>query len=176
MHIPFDQSYVGNFILHFASVGGHLAIVKYLIETKGATIDIRNDIKYTPLHYAAFYGHLDIVRYLLKKGAIASNADKPNTKPLDFARRQNHADVVNCLQSMSDCVSQRIRRSIEPKYSITETALPNSIMNSSPQFTIGYHIPAINNETESRHGSFDATSIDTTIANTTILADLFIRK
>lgn len=175
MHIPFDQPYAGSYILHFASVGGHLAIVKYLIETKGATIDIRNDIKYTPLHYAAFYGHLDVVRYLLKKGAIASNADKPNTTPLDFARKKNHADVVNCLQSMSDCVSQRIRRSIEPKYSIAETALPNSIMNFSPQFSIDYHIPAINNDTGSSHGSFDA-NIDTTIANATFLADLFIRK
>ena len=58
--------------LHLASCAGYLDIAKLLVNW-GATVDIRNGEKQTPLaltsHFSSRFGHLDVSRVLLDHGA-----------------------------------------------------------------------------------------------------------
>ncbi|ELU17946.1 hypothetical protein CAPTEDRAFT_27268, partial [Capitella teleta] len=54
--------------LHFASNGGHIHIVEWLIEHK-ADLNTRNNKMNTPLHEAIYKRHRAIVNILIKSGA-----------------------------------------------------------------------------------------------------------
>ena len=59
-----DQN--GSNIVHFACVGGNLAVVKYIAEyCRG--MHCSNHSGNTPLHLACMYGHIDVVKYLVKE-------------------------------------------------------------------------------------------------------------
>ena len=59
-----DQN--GFSALHFASAGGHVEIVKFLIPKCGdGRFDLDN-AGHTCLHYAAQDGHLAVVKYLIE--------------------------------------------------------------------------------------------------------------
>jgi ankyrin repeat protein len=45
---------------------GHLAIVEYLNEQLGASLNVKNREKQTPLHLTAQCGHFNVVRYLVR--------------------------------------------------------------------------------------------------------------
>ena len=54
--------------LHYASLGGHLKVVRELLSGEGhqgATVDARDITGYTPLYAASMRGHLEVVRELL---------------------------------------------------------------------------------------------------------------
>jgi len=57
-------------VLHFNVIGGHMHIVKYLVESSpDLNIDVEDSYGLTPLHYAAYHGYMQIVKYLLENGA-----------------------------------------------------------------------------------------------------------
>jgi len=53
----------------------------------------------TALRSAADAGHIDIVRYLLGLGARSDIRDKFGLLPIDYARRNGHAEIVELLSS-----------------------------------------------------------------------------
>jgi ankyrin repeat protein len=56
----------GNTGLHWAALGGHLAVVKLLVEA-GASVALANDKNYVPLDLASFGEKFDVVDYFLEK-------------------------------------------------------------------------------------------------------------
>ncbi|CUS11756.1 unnamed protein product [Tuber aestivum] len=55
--------------LHFATIGGHLSVVRFLAEWEGVDINARDVEGYTPLDYALRRGHIKIARVLKGHGA-----------------------------------------------------------------------------------------------------------
>ena len=76
-----------------ASSGGHLDIVKYLVEN-GADIHAENDYA---LIWASNYGHLEVVKYLVENGA---NIHAENDEALRTARWNEDLEVVKYLESL----------------------------------------------------------------------------
>lgn len=75
----------GSTPLHNASFGGHLEVVKFLLE-KGADIEAVNGRGFTPLHFAAYRGHRDVGQLLLDKGANINAVNvQMDMTALDFA-------------------------------------------------------------------------------------------
>ncbi len=93
--------------LHYACINGHLEVVKHLVESLGADVDIWDGQKrVTPLICAAAHGHLSVVSLLLKHGCDV-NAGLNETTILDtgkargsallWAVKMDHPSVVQCL-------------------------------------------------------------------------------
>lgn len=74
-----------------AAVNGHLDVLKYLVDKKGADISKENDIT---LRYTSFNGHTDVVKYLVEKGA---NIHVLDDFPLRHAAINGHLDTVKYL-------------------------------------------------------------------------------
>ena len=96
--IPFDYFTP----LHLASHEGHLKIVIYLLE-RGADIHgVPQNASFgyiTPLHLAARKGYLEIVKHLIKCGANFNATNDHNNTPLDLARIEEQADVIQFLEN-----------------------------------------------------------------------------
>ncbi|KAL2172498.1 hypothetical protein VTG60DRAFT_5252 [Thermothelomyces hinnuleus] len=56
----------GNTGLHWAALGGHLAVVKLLVE-HGASVALANDKNYVPLDLASFGDKFDVIDYFLSQ-------------------------------------------------------------------------------------------------------------
>lgn len=54
----------GNTGLHWAALGGHLSVVKFLVE-QGANVGVANDKEYIPLDLAGFGEKTEVVDYFL---------------------------------------------------------------------------------------------------------------
>jgi ankyrin repeat protein len=83
--------------LHFAAQGGHLAIVKFLVE-KGADIKAKDD-DWTPLHVAARHGDLSMVKFLVENGADINAKTDSGATVLHWAAREGHSKIVGYLRS-----------------------------------------------------------------------------
>jgi len=82
--------------LHSAAFGGHVEIVKLLLE-RGADPNAKTDDGLTPLHIAAFKGHVDVVRVLLEHGANPNAKDNNGQTPLHYAVQEGHVEIVKSL-------------------------------------------------------------------------------
>ena len=84
--------------LQFACLKGHLAVVKYLIQS-GADKNRQTDEGVTPLTISCVSGHLDVVRYLLNvAGADANLAMLDNAAPpLILTIEMGNPSMVECL-------------------------------------------------------------------------------
>lgn len=95
----------GQTPLHLASIMGHNAIAKYLLEN-GADVKAQDSSGATPLHEALRYGNLEIARMLITAGANLNAADNIGKTPamLVFSKEkametygllaENHADFT----------------------------------------------------------------------------------
>ena len=70
-----------------AAKGGHLEIVKYLLE-KGGNINDKDDKCRTALIYASSGGCLEIIKYLIEKGADVNIKNNNGETALDFAKKE----------------------------------------------------------------------------------------
>lgn len=84
-------------VLFHAAVGGHLDLVRMLIE-RGADVNGGRD-RNTALHGAAGFGQLEIARYLLDQGADFTALDHEGRTPLDVAEDTGHDAIVDLLRS-----------------------------------------------------------------------------
>lgn len=83
----------GDTALMFASLKGHLAVAKLLVEN-GAEISHGG---WAPLHYAVFEGRPEVVKYLVEKGAD-KNALAPNGyTALMLAARNGQLEAARAL-------------------------------------------------------------------------------
>ena len=94
-----DASSIGQSALHFASLGGHLSIIKHFesldnsIMTKCITMTDASDN--TPLHYACQNGHVEIVKFYLSTTLQDINIkNKRDQYPHDMAWVNKHFSVV----------------------------------------------------------------------------------
>ncbi|XP_030849791.1 ankyrin-3-like [Strongylocentrotus purpuratus] len=87
---------VGRTSLQYATEGGCLAVVRYLI-SQGADVNESNNAGWTALHFAAQVGHLHIVDYLLGQGAEVSKGGVDGISPLHVAAFIGCYDVTEHL-------------------------------------------------------------------------------
>ena len=79
-------------------MGGHLEIVKLLIEDSSYFLDIRDEEGWTPLSWAAAAGHLEVVKLLIKESIFSGNPEYNEGRlPLSWAAAGGHAEIVNLL-------------------------------------------------------------------------------
>ncbi|KAK2803378.1 hypothetical protein FQN50_007037 [Emmonsiellopsis sp. PD_5] len=79
--------------IHFASMGGHGGVIKYL-SSKGADINVRTNTGLLPLHLAVNFGKLDAVDALLDLGA--QNApDLDGIKPSMLALQLGDQSIID---------------------------------------------------------------------------------
>jgi predicted LPLAT superfamily acyltransferase len=78
----------GKTALQAASIGGHLEVVRLLLEN-GAEVKARCKSGRAALHYAAGSGHSEIVRLLPDNGASAQTEDYKGRLAIMLAREQN---------------------------------------------------------------------------------------
>ena len=84
--------------LHYAATGGHVAIMKLLLENY-AFIDAQSPNGSTPLMMAAMYGSAAAVQLLLDEGADTTMKNQLGMTALYFARRANRPDAVRLLST-----------------------------------------------------------------------------
>ncbi|XP_022789123.1 ankyrin-1-like [Stylophora pistillata] len=77
-------------MLYSASHGGHLEVVKFLLDN-GAFISMESDVHLTALQVAAENGHVDVVKTLYESGGVADQT------ALQLAVINNRLDVVKYL-------------------------------------------------------------------------------
>uniref|UniRef100_A0A3Q2DZ60 Tetratricopeptide repeat, ankyrin repeat and coiled-coil containing 2 n=1 Tax=Cyprinodon variegatus TaxID=28743 RepID=A0A3Q2DZ60_CYPVA len=82
--------------LSWACLKGHLAVVRYLVES-GAATDHADKNGRTPLDLAAFYGDSDVVQFLVDHGAMIEHVDYSGMRPLDRAVGCRNTSVVVAL-------------------------------------------------------------------------------
>lgn len=82
--------------LHYAAFAGSNEIVAILLD-KSAYIDAESPNKTTPIMMAAMAGHILTVKLLLDEGADATLKNEAGMTAIDFARKNDHADIVEGL-------------------------------------------------------------------------------
>jgi ankyrin repeat protein len=70
-----------------------------LLVERGANVHATNPQGGTALRSAADAGHIEIIKYLLGLGARSDIRDKFGLLPIDYARRNGHAEIVKLLSS-----------------------------------------------------------------------------
>lgn len=134
---------LGRTPLHWASLGGNLEMVKYLIAAgaqiqaldndrqtplhmastpevstllveRGADVNAKDTYGRTPLHYAAYYGREGLAQYLISVRSEVNGADENGYTPLHWAVENNHKEVVTLLISKGANVNARTKEAISP--------------------------------------------------------------
>lgn len=75
--------------LHAASYNGHLDVVRYLVESAGASVTAQTgEDGWTPLHCAALNGYLPVVKYLCEERHVRTAAES-NVRPSSAAQHSS---------------------------------------------------------------------------------------
>lgn len=82
--------------LHYAATGGHLAVMKILLD-EHAYINAESPNKTTPLMMAAEYGSTEAVKLLLEEGADPLMRNELGLSAVDFALRANRRDAADLI-------------------------------------------------------------------------------
>jgi ankyrin repeat protein len=82
--------------LHYAASGGHLPIIRLLLENS-AYIDAESPNGTTPLMMAAMYGTPAAVNLLLEEGADATLKNEQGLTALQFAQRASRPDSTEAI-------------------------------------------------------------------------------
>lgn len=86
--------------LHYAASGGHLEVIRLLLDNH-AYIDAESPNGSTPLMMAAMYGSVEAVQLLAEYGADLGIKNELGLTALDFARRGGKPDSATLLESLS---------------------------------------------------------------------------
>jgi len=87
IHMAAGGGWIGFIAIDQNQVPGNfLNVVKWLVETQGADVNLANSWGYTPLHYAAARGDIPMIDYLISKGANVNPVSRLGQTATDFAR------------------------------------------------------------------------------------------
>ncbi|VDL95857.1 unnamed protein product, partial [Schistocephalus solidus] len=87
----------GRNVLHWSASGGHLELVKYLIEA-GAKSDEADESGWTPLMISVSAGRDDVAEYLLKCCSANPNViNSTGQSPLHYAASKNRLNLAKQL-------------------------------------------------------------------------------
>jgi len=122
------NNYDGITSLHYACRGGHIEIVKLLLNDKRIDINKACNEGETSLHYACDHGHFEIVQHILASGRGVNLTIQNNEgmTPIDIARNnkeenedcEEFSDIIELLESFErDPIETRIRLEIQLGYS-----------------------------------------------------------
>ena len=84
-------------VLHYAAMGGHLDIVKYLVDELHCTVDPLDYEEKTPLLKAAKNGHLDVIKCLHSHQASLTKHSNNGWYPIHSAAKWGHDNVIQYL-------------------------------------------------------------------------------
>lgn len=79
--------------LHEACTGGHVAVVKQLLQYM-TDIDVVDSNGQTAAHLAAYHGESECLKALTSKGSNLTFEDKLRRSPAHLAAMKNHPDVL----------------------------------------------------------------------------------
>lgn len=89
----------GNTLLHKAAINQSVRVIEYLVQ-KGANINAKNNIQWTPLHCAvAWNKNTDVLQYLVSKGADPLSVSSTGLTPLQGAKQSKNHEVAKILES-----------------------------------------------------------------------------
>jgi ankyrin repeat protein len=91
-----DVNKTGWTPLHYAATGGHLEIIRLLLE-ENAYIDAESPNGSTPLMMAAMYGTAEAARLLMEEGADATLKNEKGLTAIDFAQIAKRDDVAQAI-------------------------------------------------------------------------------
>jgi ankyrin repeat protein len=91
-----DVNKTGWTPLHYAATGGHLDMIRLLLE-EHAYIDAESPNRTTPLMMAAQYGSTAAVKLLLEEGADPNLRNELKLSAVDFALRSNRRDAAELI-------------------------------------------------------------------------------
>ena len=95
---------LGRTALMAAAGRGHLAVVRFLCEERGADAQRANAHGAGALMYAAAHGHAGVVLYLADRArADLARADAAGFRAFDMACHHGHLDVVKLLAARGAC-------------------------------------------------------------------------
>lgn len=93
--------------LHYAAWGGHIEIVRWLVDVAGASLDDVDIVGNTALLYAVYGGHRDIIDELVSRGRSLRERNSKNHTALLQAACGGHLDIVKWLLeqgfSLTEC-------------------------------------------------------------------------
>lgn len=124
------QGLHGQTPLHFASIGGHLDVVCYLLtHDADPNSEANNNCEKTPLHHAAGSGNADIVQTLLKYNADSNSRGYLGWTPLHYAACSIHRPEGDYPQVMQLLLKHNADPNARDKYQRT----PFDLVPSSTQ-------------------------------------------
>jgi uncharacterized protein len=122
-----DVNKTGWTPLHYAATGGHVEMIKLLLE-EHAYIDTESPNKTTPLMMAALYGTEDAVRLLIKEGADASIKNDQGLTAAEFAlqaeRKGLSAELVKAAKAIKAEQNAQSSTTIETTEKVEPKAVP----------------------------------------------------
>lgn len=117
--------------LHTAAARNKLNIVKRLLE-KGAKVNTKDSIDWTPLHEAAIRGRTEIVKVLIEHGAkvdarggrkvgsFVSKGAKQKMTPLHLATRKGHLETIKLLVEKGADINAKDYKKITPLHNAVD--------------------------------------------------------
>ncbi len=103
-------------LLHLAARDPRGKEVTELLLAKGADVNARRVLGWTPLHDAADSGSKDVAELLLAKGADVNARDENGTTPLDISAEWGKRDVAELLLAKGADVNARDKNEGTPLY------------------------------------------------------------
>eukprot|EP00036_Acanthoecidae_sp_10tr_P016488 CAMPEP_0206303040 /NCGR_PEP_ID=MMETSP0106_2-20121207/9032_1 /ASSEMBLY_ACC=CAM_ASM_000206 /TAXON_ID=81532 /ORGANISM="Acanthoeca-like sp., Strain 10tr" /LENGTH=737 /DNA_ID=CAMNT_0053733823 /DNA_START=349 /DNA_END=2562 /DNA_ORIENTATION=+ len=91
-----DPKRQGN-ALHYAAWGGHLDVLRWLLDEEGASLDDVDIVGNTALLYAVYGGHRHVVDELVRRGRSLQERNSKNHNALLQAACGGHLDLVKWL-------------------------------------------------------------------------------
>ncbi|PAA66278.1 hypothetical protein BOX15_Mlig016846g2 [Macrostomum lignano] len=80
--------------LHMAASKGHREIVRILIESGKASVEVTDKFGMSPLMWATYFGHTEVVNLLLDRSANIRRRNKLGMHVVHIAAEQNHCELV----------------------------------------------------------------------------------
>ncbi len=81
-----------------AAGGGHLEVVKFLLD-KGADINVRSwNSNETPIMSATWSGHAKVIKVFIEKGADVNAVDSKGRTALTIATDKKHSEIIEMLK------------------------------------------------------------------------------